>query len=329
MSELRWNPVLEEWVITATERQDRTFLPPADYCPLDPTKPGGFPTEIPASNYHIAVFQNKFPSLRPDPPAPAVEGTELHPVAPAYGVCEVIVYTPQHEGTLAQRPVDEIEQLIHVWTDRFRELGARDGIEYVYIFENKGEAIGVTLHHPHGQIYAFPFIPPRIQKELDSSERHRQRTGECLFCRIVRDELADGRRIVIESPGFVAAVPFFARWPYEVHLWSRRHVGSLPELDSGECRELARVLKTLLVKYDKLWDFSMPYMMLLHQRPTDGRPHEGYHFHFEFYPPHRTPTKLKFLAGVESGTGTFINDTLAEEKAAELRAAGPAGLVSE
>src|SRR5438128_644396 len=187
MSELRWNPVLEEWVITATERQDRTFLPPPGHCPLDPSTPGGFPTEIPAPTYQIVVFENKFPSMRLEPPAPAVQGTELYPVAPARGVCEVVVYTPDHKSTLTERSVDEIEQLIYVWTDRYRELGAREEIEFVYIFENKGEAIGVTLHHPHGQVYAFSFIPPRIAKELDSAARHLERTGECLFCRILRE----------------------------------------------------------------------------------------------------------------------------------------------
>jgi UDPglucose--hexose-1-phosphate uridylyltransferase len=327
MSELRWNPVLEEWVITATERQDRTFLPPADYCPLCPTKPGGFPTEIPAPLYQVVAFENKFPSLRHSPPAPAVEPTSLYRVKPAYGECEVIVYTPEHRSTLADRSVDEIERLLYVWMDRYRELGAREGIEYVYIFENKGEVIGVTLSHPHGQIYAFPFIPPRIQKELDAAARHMNRTGKCLFCRIMEEERQDGRRIVIESDAFLAAVPFFARWPYEVHIWARRHVESLLELESSETRDLARVLKTLLQKYDRLWGFSMPYMMVLHQRPTDGRPHESYHFHLEFYPPHRTRDKLKFLAGVETGAGTFINDSLAEEKAAELRATEPARLI--
>lgn len=327
MSELRWNPVLEEWVITATERQERTFLPPKDYCPLDPTKPGGFPTEIPRATYQIVAFENKFPSLRRHPPEPAVTGDDLYPVAPAQGVCEVIVYTPQHEGTLTDRSVLEIEELIHVWTDRTEELGREPFIDYVFIFENKGEVIGVTLNHPHGQIYAFPFIPPKIQRELDSAARHQERTGRCLFCDIIADERRDGRRIVIESEGFVAAVPFFARWPYEVHLWSRRHLGSLPEMTAGEKRDLARVLKTLLLKYDHLWGFSLPYMMVMHQRPTDGRPHESYHWHIEFYPPYRTPNKLKYLAGVESGAGTFINDTLAEEKAAELRAALPAALV--
>src|SRR5262249_38212016 len=156
------------------------------------------------------------------------------------------VYAPQHEGTLTDRSVLEIEELIHVWTDRTEELGREPFVDYVFIFENKGEVIGVTLHHPHGQIYAFPFIPPRIQRELDSAARHQARTGRCLFCDIIDDERRDGRRIVLESDGFVAAVPFFARWPYEVHVWSRRHLGLLPEMSAAEKRDLSRVLKTLL-----------------------------------------------------------------------------------
>jgi UDPglucose--hexose-1-phosphate uridylyltransferase len=328
MSELRWNPVLEEWVITATERQERTFLPPKDYCPLCPTLPGAFETEIPRARFRVVAFDNKFPSLQVEPPAPAVTGDSLFRVAPALGACEVIVYTPRHEGTLADRSVDEIEELIHVWTDRTEELGRQPGIAYVYIFENKGEAIGVTLHHPHGQIYAFPFIPPKIERELESAGRYHARTSRCLFCDIIAAERADGRRIVLESDAFVAAVPFFARWPYETHVWSRRHLGSLTNLNDSEKRDLARLLKALLLKFDALWGFSLPYVMVLHQRPTDGGSHDSYHFHLEFYPPHRTPSKLKFLAGVEAGAGTFINDTLAEEKAAELRAVGP-GHVSE
>jgi UDPglucose--hexose-1-phosphate uridylyltransferase len=328
MSELRWNPILEEWVITATERQERTFLPPKDYCPLCPTRPGAFATEIPEPTYRIVTFENKFPSLRREPPAPAVSPTDLFRVAPAQGVCEVVVYTPSHEGTLADRSVAEIEELIHVWTDRTEELGREPFVEYVFIFENKGEVIGVTLGHPHGQIYAFPFIPPKIQRELDSAARHRERTGRCLFCDLLAAERDDGRRIVIESESFAAGVPFYARWPYETHIWSRRHLGALTDLTDGEKQDLACVLKTLLLKFDHLWGFSLPYMMVLHQRPTDGRPHEGYHFHIEFYPPYRTPNKLKFLAGVESGAGTFINDTLAEEKAEELRAASPTELVT-
>jgi UDPglucose--hexose-1-phosphate uridylyltransferase len=319
VSELRWNPLLGEWVATATHRQERTFLPPADFCPLCPTKPGGFPTEVPESDYDIVVFENRFPSLRPDPPEPAVEGTEVYPVRPGVGECEVILYTPHHTSTLADEPVEQIYKLVRVWTDRFEELGALPFADYVFIFENKGEAIGVTLHHPHGQIYAYPFVPPRIARELEQSLAHRERTGRCLLCDILAEERRDGRRLVAGNDSFTAVIPFFARWPYEVHVYSSRHLQALTDMSEGEQRDLASMLKTLMVAYDRLFDISFPYMMVLHQRPTDGGAHDHYHFHVEFYPPLRTKAKLKYLAGSETGAGMFINDTLAEEKAAELR----------
>ena len=319
MSELRWNPLLGEWVATATHRQARTFLPPADFCPLCATKPGGFPTEIPEPTYDIVAFENRFPSLQPAPPAPAVAATELYPVRPGQGVCEVLVYTPNHNSTLAEEPVEQIYKLIQVWTDRFRDLSAHDFVEYVFIFENKGEAIGVTLHHPHGQIYAYPFIPPRIHTELEQARTHMDATGRCLLCDILAEERRDGRRIVAENDSFAAYIPFFARYPYEVHISSTRHLQALTDLSADEQRALASILKTVLAAYDKLFNLSFPYMMVLHQRPTDGANYDHYHFHIEFYPPLRTATKLKYLAGSETGAGMFINDTLAEEKAAELR----------
>ncbi len=319
MSELRWHPLLGEWVATATHRQERTFLPPADFCPLCPTKPGGFPTEIPAATYDIVVFENRFPSLRPDPPAPAVAGTELYPVRPGQGECEVIVYTPNHQATLATEPVEQIDKLVQVWTDRFAELGARAYIDYVFIFENKGEAIGVTLHHPHGQIYGYPFVPPRVQRELEQAHAHHAQTGRCLLCDIIGAEQLDGQRIVAANDSFVAYIPFFARYPYEVHISSTRHLQALTDMSRDEQRALAAIIKQIISAYDRLFDISFPYMMVLHQRPTDGRAYAYYHFHIEFYPPLRTQTKLKYLAGSETGAGMFINDTLAEEKAAELR----------
>jgi UDPglucose--hexose-1-phosphate uridylyltransferase len=320
MSELRWNPLLGEWLATATHRQDRTFLPPENYCPLCPTKPGGFPTEIPESSYDIVAFENKFPSLRRDPEPPAVEGSELTPVRPGIGICEVVVYTPDHDSTLTEQPVEQIDKLVRVWTDRFRELEAHDFVDYVFIFENKGEAIGVTLNHPHGQIYAYPFIPPRIERELEQSLEHRNRTGHCLICDLIEQEKRDGRRVIAGNDSFIAYIPFFARWPYEVHICSRRHLQALTDLKRSEQRDLASILKMVLVAYDRLWNLSMPYMMVLHQRPSDGADYGYYHFHIEFYPPLRTPKKLKYLAGSETGAGMFINDTLPEEKAAELRA---------
>ena len=319
MSELRWNPLLGEWVATATHRQERTFLPPADFCPLCPTHKGGFPTEVPESNYDIVVFENRFPSLRPNPPAPAVQGSELYPVRPAQGVCEVVLYSSDHTATLARETVEQIYQLVRVWTDRFQELGALPFVKYVFVFENKGEAIGVTLHHPHGQIYAYPFIPPVVARELQQCRAHHERKGSCLLCDILTEEQRDGRRIVAENASFVAFIPFCARWPYELHIYSRRHLQALTEMTEPEQRDLATMLKMVLVAFDGLFNISFPYMMVIHQRPVDGGSYDDYHFHIEFYPPLRTATKLKYLAGSETGAGLFINDTLAEEKAAELR----------
>jgi UDPglucose--hexose-1-phosphate uridylyltransferase len=320
MSELRWNPLLGEWVATATHRQERTFLPPADFCPLCPTAPGGFPTEVPEPDYDIVVFENRFPSLRSAPEVPSVDGTELCPVRPAQGVCEVVLYAPRHNSTLSQESVEQIHKLVRVWTDRFRVLGELPHVDYVFIFENKGEAIGVTLHHPHGQIYGYPFIPPKIHRELEQSLRHQEKTGRCLICDIHEQEQRDGRRIILQNQSFTGYIPFFARWPYEVHIVSTRHVQALADFDDGQLRDLACVMKSLLVAYDRLFNLSFPYMMVIHQRPTDGKPYPYYHFHVEFYPPMRSSKRLKYLAGSESGAGMFINDTLAEQKAAELRA---------
>ncbi len=323
MSELRWHPFLEQWVITATHRQDRTFLPPKDYCPLCPTQPGGFPTEVPKDHYDIVVFENKFPSLRRNPSEPSVLPTSISPVEPAYGCCEVVLYSPEHGGTLATMPLNRIGNLIRVWQDRYEELGAHSKIKYVFIFENKGEAVGVTLHHPHGQIYAFSYIPPTVEKELGAAKRYYEQHQNCLFCATLAEEYQDGRRIVFEGERFVAFIPFFARYPYEVYLAPKKHLASMAEFTAEDRRDLALVLKGLLLKYDALFDFSFPYLMVVHQAPTDGAEYPHYHLHFEFYPPHRTAKKLKYLAGCEAGAGSFINDTLAEEKAAELRGVGP------
>ncbi len=319
MSELRFNPLLGEWTATAKVRQDRTFLPPAGFCPLCPTVPGGFPTEVPASNYDIVAFENKFPSLKSDPEAPAVDGDEFYRVEPSYGVCEVVVYSPRHNGTLTSEPVEQIYKLILVWTDRFRELSEITFVKYVFIFENKGEAVGVTLHHPHGQIYAYPFIPPHIKVELDRSLEHFETTGRCLICDVIESEKKFEGRVIAENGSFIAVIPFFAGYPYETHIYAKRHLQAFTDFDSGEQFDLAEIMKQVLTAFDALFGVSFPYIMSIHQRPSDGGDHGHYHFHIEFYPPMRSPEKLKYLAGSEAGAGMYINDTLPEEKAAELR----------
>lgn len=319
MSELRFNPLLGEWVATATQRQDRTFLPPPGFCPLCPTKPGGFPTEVPESDYDIVAFENRFPSLKIVPEEPAIASTELYPVRPSQGVCEVILYSPIHDTTLAAQPVEQLYKLVKVWRDRFTELGALEFVKYVFIFENKGEAVGVTLHHPHGQTYAYPFIPPLLEKELEQCRNYRENTGLCLLCDIVEEERQFEKRMIAENDSFAAYIPFFARYPYEMHITAKRHISALTDFTSTEERDLAEILKQVLSAFDLLFGVSFPYIMAMHQRPSDEDDYGFYHFHIEFYPPMRTATKLKFLAGSEAGAGMFINDTLPETKAPELR----------
>ena len=321
MNELRWNPTTKEWVSYATHRQDRTFHPPPEYCPLCPTKSeDDFPTEVPRPSYEIVVFENKFPSFVPDFSEPEESGTWLTPTAPGQGVCEVVLYADDHYATLAEMDERHIKNLIDVWADRYEELGSLEFVDYVFVFENKGEVIGVTLSHPHGQIYAYPFIPPLPGKELEAAREYREQNGSCLHCDILAQEHEDGRRILAKGENFTAFVPFYARFPYEAHVYARRCVPSIADLDNEERLDLAGVLKRLLAGYDHLFDFSLPYMMVMHQGPTDGEDHEGVaHFHIEFYPPNRTAEKLKYLAGSETGAGVFVMDVAPEDTAAELR----------
>jgi UDPglucose--hexose-1-phosphate uridylyltransferase len=322
VSERRLDPTTGEWVTFATHRQDRTFLPPAEYCPLCPTRPGAFPTEVPREHYDLVVFDNKFPSLSLDPGTPSARDTELMPVEPGFGHCEVVLYSEVHDSTLAQMAPSRIRNLVEVWADRYAVLGAVEGIDYVFIFENKGEAIGVTLSHPHGQIYGYPEVPPKLFRELVAATEHHDATGRCVFCDVIARERAEGARVVAENDVFLAFVPFWARYPYEVHVVARRHAPSLLDLSPGERDGLAALLKDVLTGYDALWGFSLPYIMGLHQAPTDGADWDDVtHFHIELTPPNRTAQRLKYLAGSESSAGAFINDTVPEATAGHLREA--------
>ena len=316
MSELRYHPFLGQWVITATHRQDRTFHPPADFCPLCPTRPGAFPTEVPFPDYDIVVFENKFPSLLPNPSGPAVIGSPSMPVRPSGGVCEVVCYTQDHNATFATLPISKVRKLCRVWQERYLELAARDSIEYVFIFENKGKEIGVTLSHPHGQIYGYPFVPPSMATRLANERAHLERTGKSLFETWLAEER--GQREITRNETFVALVPFFARYPFEVHVVATEPLPSLGEATHKQLDDLAMILSDVTQRLDRLFGFSMPYIMAMYQAPTTS----GYalsRLHIEFYPPYRTATKLKYLAGSEAGAGAFINDTLPEESAALLR----------
>jgi UDPglucose--hexose-1-phosphate uridylyltransferase len=313
MPELRFDPLRSQWVAYATERNDRTFLP-TEFCPLCPTGVGGA-SEVPLDTFEVVVFENRFPAFGPD-------RRNGRPVRPSStGGCEVVVYTPEHELTLAQLPLDRVRLLVDVWADRYLELGSRDDVAYVYIFENKGEEVGVTLHHPHGQIYALPFVPPFAQAELDASRSHLEAEGRCLHCVEIEREMNGPRLVLSQSStsSMVAFVPNAARWPYEVHLYSRRHLSSIAELDASERLDLAQALLDVTGMYDRHFGFSTPYVMAMHQAPTGGGKWPEAHLHLEFYPPHRRSDRLKYLAGVELGAGTFVNDTRPEDTASQLR----------
>lgn len=315
MTELRWNPTVREWVSTASHRQNRPQMP-TDWCPFDPGS-GRVP-----DNYDVYLYPNDFAAFSIPPSEPAIEGDDFYRVERSRGKCDVVLYHPDHNKSLPQLSLDHITRVVRLWRTRFTELKATPGIRYVLIFENKGAVIGVTMPHPHGQIYSFPFIPPRLKLEVAAARAHWRKNRHCLYCDILKKERRDGRRAVAENHAFTAFVPFYARWPYEVHIFSRRHLGALDEFRASEEKALAEMLKWVTMKYDHLYGFSFPYMMLLHQSPTRGQ-YPYFHFHIEFYPPHRSKDKLKYLASVEMGAGTFLNDSLAEEKAAELRAIPP------
>ncbi len=311
--ELRWDPVLREWIIVSGGREKRPLLP-KESCPFCPGT-----EETPKTGWKVLSLPNRFPALTADPPLPDVKSDRLYRCRPSKGVCEVIIYTPQHDTSLAKLDVEHIKQVIDLWTQRFKDLGDRDYVKYVFIFENKGRVIGVTLDHPHGQLYAFPFIPPLIKRELSSSRQYWKRNGICLFCRIIEKEKQDALRAVCENDDFVCFLPFYAHWPYGVHIYPKRHLQALTDLTEKEQEMLALILKEVLTKFDNLFGISFPYMMILHQRPTDGRPYPFYHLHIEFCPPYREKDKIKYFASVETGSGTVTFDYRPESKAKELR----------
>lgn len=328
MTERRRDPLTGEWRMFAGHRQGRTFLPPTEYCPLCPTRPGGIETEIPLARFDIVVFENRFPSLVRQPPPPGIAGSPLYPVAPSVGANEVVVYSDDHDLGMAEMDVQHVARLVAVWSERYGELGGRDDVAYVFIFENRGVAVGVTLHHPHGQIYAYPEIPPLARLELATAAAHLADHGTCVLCDVVARERADGIRLVASNRSFLAFVPFAARFPYEVHIASQRHAASLLDLTDPERLALAELLRAVTAGYDRLFGFPLPYVMSMHQAPTDDGQHQAVsHLHLEFTPVHRSADRLKYLAGSELGAGAFINDTAPEETALRLRDAVSASAV--
>ncbi|MFT3746578.1 MAG: galactose-1-phosphate uridylyltransferase [Pyrinomonadaceae bacterium] len=331
--EERWHPLREEWVIVAAHRQNRPwsgemlesgvqnapeYVEDCYLCPRN-ERVGGVHNDDYKS---VFVFDNDLPSVGQKAPTELETPVGIYKNRPANGLARVICYSPNHSLSLAEMEQNAVEQVIVAWQREYTDLGGRDEINHVLIFENKGEAVGVSNPHPHGQIYGTNFVFKTIETEAKAAERHLNETGRVLFADIIESEQKDGRRIIFENETAIAFMPYFARYAYEVYVAPKRSCRSVADLDEREVEGFAEALKAVLVRYDNLWNMSFPYVMPLHNAPTDGGDHRGFHFHIEFHPPLRKPNLLKYLAGPEIGGGNFLSDTSPEEKAAELRAAG-------
>jgi UDPglucose--hexose-1-phosphate uridylyltransferase len=333
--EERFHPLREEWVVVAAHRQHRPWggetvpargaagaapaprhAPDCYLCPGNARVSGA--RNPPYDG--IFVFDNDHPCVGPAAPAPAPSVAPVFRSRRADGLARVVCYSPRHDLSLSRLPVPDVAALLAAWQQQTRELGARPEVDHVLVFENRGEVVGVSNPHPHGQIYATNFVFKTIETEARASARHLTETGRVLFQDVLRAEREDGRRLLVETDGAVAFVPYFARYAYEAYVAPLATHARIDTLSPAEIDALAAALKRLLVQYDNLWQLPFPYVLALHQAPTDGNRHPGFHFHIELHPPLRRPNLLKYLAGPEIGGGNFLADTSPEAKAAELRA---------
>ncbi len=330
--EQRWHPLREEWVVVAAHRQDRPWSgdtvaastqaelprhsPECHFCPGNERVSGQRNPDYTG----IHVFDNDHPCVGSDAPVDLDVPHPHYRNRPATGIARVACYTPRHDLSLSRLGVDTTHAVLTELATQYRELGARDDVDHVLVFENRGEAVGVSNPHPHCQIYATNFVFRTIANEAATCAKHHAATGRALLQDILDAERADAKRVLTENDSAIAFVPYFARYAYEVFVAPLRPVASLADLSDSERRDLAAALSDVLVRYDNLWQMPFPYVMAFHQAPTDGREHPGFGFHIELHPPLRKPELLKYLAGPEIGGGNFLSDTSPETKAAELGA---------
>ncbi|MBR2500192.1 MAG: galactose-1-phosphate uridylyltransferase [Clostridia bacterium] len=315
MAELRYNPLTKDWVMIASHRQNRPQMP-KDWCPFCPGS-GKVP-----DNFTVYKYDNDFPALSQNPPVPDDVETSLYKTKEAYGKCEVILYSPEHTKTLPELSVDHIGELVDLWAERFSDMSKDEKIKYVFIFENRGEVVGVTMPHPHGQIYGYSYIPKKLELELSSSKEHFEETGKCLICDMLDNEIKFEKRIIMENDDFITFLPFYSEYPYGVYIAAKRHYGTLLDMTDKEKKSLSEILKATVGTLDSLFDYPFPYMMCMHQSPVNSEDTSDYfHFHIEFFPPMRSKEKQKFNASSETGAWAHCNPTAPEEKAEELREA--------
>lgn len=317
-SELRFDRTTGQWIIIAALRQDRTYKPPPDQCPLCPG-PTGLTSEVPALDYDVVVFENRFPSLCGAGEAPTVPDGFVS--VPAPGRCEVICFSADHTGSFADLETPHARLVIDAWRHRTEDMLATPAVEQVFCFENRGEEIGVTLTHPHGQIYAYPFLTPRTAVMLEQARAHRNTHGSNLFADLLAREVDDGRRILARTDLFTAFVPFAARWPVEVHIYPNRFVHSLLDLEGAELDGFAQIYLDVLRRFDRMYSGPLPYISALHQFADTDAQQEGY-FHVELMSVRRSAIALKYLAASESAMDSFISDVRPEAVAERLRELG-------
>ncbi|MEM1485343.1 galactose-1-phosphate uridylyltransferase [Oscillospiraceae bacterium PP1C4] len=315
MAELRWHPLIQDWVIIASHRQTRPQMP-KDWCPFCPGS-GNVPDD-----YDVLKYDNDFPALSQTPPEPDDVANEFFKTAPAYGKCEVILYSPGHTTTVPELSDEHMNKLVNLWCDRFEQISADEKIKYVFIFENRGEVVGVTMPHPHGQIYGYSQIPKKIQLEVNSSKEYYDEKGSCLFCDMLGAEQAFEKRIIFRNEHFTVFLPFFTEYPYGVYIFSNAHKRYITEFTPEERHMLGVTIKQTVGMFDSLFDFKFPYMMCMHNAPVNtDDDNDSYHFHIEFFPPMRSEDKIKFNASSETGCWAHCNTTCPEETSEELRAA--------
>lgn len=315
MAELRFHPLTKDWVMIASHRQARPQMP-KDWCPFCPGS-GKVP-----EHYDVLKYDNDFPALSQNPPQEDDVATELYKTAPAYGKCEVILYSPGHTTAVPELSDEHMGKLVDLWCERFEELSKDEKIKYIFIFENRGEAVGVTMPHPHGQLYGYSFVPKKIQLEVESAKEHLANTGKCIFCDMLDNELKAEKRVIFRNEHFTVFLPFFTEYPYGVYIFSNRHVNNITQLTDEEKKCLGVTVKDTIGMLDSLFDYRFPYMMCMHNAPVNGEDvSDSYHFHIEFFPPMRSADKIKFNASSETGVWAHCNPTCPETTSVELREA--------
>jgi UDPglucose--hexose-1-phosphate uridylyltransferase len=322
LAKLRHDPLTNEWIAVAAHRHTRAFLPPTNQCPLCPATNDNL-SEVP-DNFDVAVFENKNPAfgalgdgvIPEDLTAPASFG--LGETRPAVGKCEVIVFSPEHNGSLGQMPVSRVHTVLEALADRTDELQRLAGVKQVFPFENRGEEIGVTLAHPHGQIYAYSFIPPRTAKMLAVARAHKEKTGKVLFDQILAREIRDGVRVIARNEHWIAYTPYASRYPFEIHVAPLAPVADLSELSPAVCDSFPAIAIEVMQRLDGVFGIDMAYIAAWHQAPVrQGR--DLLRLHWQITSVRRAPGKLKYLAGSESAMGAFIMDMKPEQSATQLK----------